>query len=308
MTFGFSVLNVPVASLLQNFEGFLAFGVMSRWRNSLPEDVILYIHHTSHSRTGLGMKNIYETANWSLRQGDEGVNKRIKQKNIFFWLLLHRPAVTISLTFHIYSSYHTDPGLQLGDRAPLIGLLLWTFWHFIYLGTKATGDSYHDWLQAAHSNQHLTNQRQAFIFKNTDLINRWLIYPANFAIKLFLNDACKSEILPRHLIFSFNGLFFEMKAPPKTDPGGLSWELPLFPGQFFVCRVGADTELMFIQGGSAPRSNPLPPFIYHFSRKRYPFRIPSIDKWYRCHVPCWELCIPFNCCKCTIHVLNRNQS
>ena len=254
------------------------------------------------------MKNIYETANWSLRQGDEGVNKRIKQKNIFFWLLLHRPAVTISLTFHIYSSYRTDPGLQLGDRAPLIGLLLWTFWHFIYLGTKATGDTYHDWLQAAHSNQHLTNQRQAFIFKNTDLINRWLMYPANFAIKLFLNDACKSEILPRHLIFSFNGLFFEMKAPPKTDPGGLSWELPLPPGQFFVCRVGADTELMFIQGGSAPRSNPLPPFIYHFSRKRYPFRIPSIDKWYPCHTPCLELCIPFKCCKCTIHVLNRNQS
>ena len=83
MSFGFSVLNVPVASLLQNFEGFLAFGVMSRWRNSLPEDVILYIHHTSHSRTGLGMKNIYETANWSLRQGDEGVNKRIKQKKYF---------------------------------------------------------------------------------------------------------------------------------------------------------------------------------------------------------------------------------
>ena len=214
---------------------------MSRWRNSLPEDVILYIHHTSHSRTGLGMKNIYETANWSLRQGDEGVNKRIKQKNIFFWLLLHRPAVTISLTFHIYSSYRTDPGLQLGDRAPLIGLLLWTFWHFIYLGTKATGDTYHDWLQAAHSNQHLTNQRQAFTFKNTDLINRWLIYPANFAIKLSLNDACKSEILPRHLIFSSNGLFFEMKAPPKTDPGGLSWELPLPPVNFSF--VGSEPTL-----------------------------------------------------------------
>ena len=152
---------------------------------------------------------------------------------MFFWLLLHRLAVTISLTFHIYSSYRTDPGLQLRDPAPLIGLLLWTFWHIIYLGTKATGDTYHDWLQAAHSNQHLTNQRQAFIFKNTDLINRWLVYPANFAIKLFLNDAYNSEILPRHLIFSFNGLFFEMKAPPKTDPGGLSWELPLSPGQIF---------------------------------------------------------------------------
>ena len=26
----------------------------------------------------------------------------------------------------------TDPGLQLGDPAPLIGLFLWTFWHFIH--------------------------------------------------------------------------------------------------------------------------------------------------------------------------------
>ena len=37
-----------------------------------------------------------------------------------------------------------------------------------------------------------------------------------------------------------------------------------------------------------------------FSRKRYPFRIPSIDKWYLFHI-CLELCIPFNCCKCTIY-------
>ena len=37
-----------------------------------------------------------------------------------------------------------------------------------------------------------------------------------------------------------------------------------------------------------------------FSRKRYPFRIPSIDKWYLLHI-CLELCIPFNCCKCTIY-------
>ena len=53
--------------------------------------------------------------------------------------------------------------------------------------------------------------------------------------------------------------------------------------------------------GEAPPRGPTPyPFIYHFSRKRYPFRIPSIDKWYPFHIPCLELCIPFNCCKCTV--------
>ena len=33
---------------------------------------------------------------------------------------------------------------------------------------------------------------------------------------------------------------------------------------------------------------------------RYPFHIPSIDKWYPFHIPCLELCFPFNCCKCTV--------
>ena len=42
------------------------------------------------------------------------------------------------------------------------------------------------------------------------------------------------------------------------------------------------------------------PFMYHFSRKRYPFHIPSIDKWYTFHIPCLRLCIPVNCCKCTV--------
>ena len=42
---------------------------------------------------------------------------------------------------------------------------------------------------------------------------------------------------------------------------------------------GVCTQQMFIRGSSAPRSNPLPIYI-PFSRKRYPFHIPSIDKWY----------------------------
>ena len=51
--------------------------------------------------------------------------------------------------------------------------------------------------------------------------------------------------------------------------------------------------------------NPTPyPFIYHFSRKRYPFRIPSIsDKWCHFHIPCLELCIPS-----VFFFLHRNQS
>ena len=53
--------------------------------------------------------------------------------------------------------------------------------------------------------------------------------------------------------------------------------------------------------GEAPPRGPTPyPFIYHFSRERYPFRTPSIDKWYPFYIPCLQLCISFNCCKCAV--------
>ena len=53
------------------------------------------------------------------------------------------------------------------------------------------------------------------------------------------------------------------------------------------------------RGYSALRFCPLP-FYTAFSQKRYPFHIPSIDKWHHFHIPSLELCILFNCCKCTV--------
>ena len=58
------------------------------------------------------------------------------------------------------------------------------------------------------------------------------------------------------------------------------------------------TQQLFIREGSAPKSNPLPFIFLSFLRKSYPFRIPSVDKWYLAvQIPCLELCIPFNCWK-----------
>ena len=48
-------------------------------------------------------------------------------------------------------------------------------------------------------------------------------------------------------------------------------------------------------------------FIYHFSWKRYRFHIPFIDKWHPFPIPCLELCIPFNCCECTVFLTGINQ-
>ena len=59
--------------------------------------------------------------------------------------------------------------------------------------------------------------------------------------------------------------------------------------------------------GKAPSQSPTPfPFKYHFSRKSYPFRIPSsIDKWYPFHIPCLELSIPFTAVNALYLILNR---
>ena len=54
-----------------------------------------------------------------------------------------------------------------------------------------------------------------------------------------------------------------------------------------------------VYGEALPRDPTPYTFINHFSCKRYPFRLPSFDKWYQFHRPYLELRIPFNCCNCT---------
>ena len=64
-------------------------------------------------------------------------------------------------------------------------------------------------------------------------------------------------------------------------------------------RGGGGEALTKILYREAPPQSPTPyRFIYHFSR--YPFCIPSIDKWYPFYIRCLELYNPFNCCKCTV--------
>ena len=57
----------------------------------------------------------------------------------------------------------------------------------------------------------------------------------------------------------------------------------------------------------ASRSNPLPFYIPFFTKK-LPLRIPSIDKWHLIHIPCLELCISFQCYKCTVFWIGINHT
>ena len=61
---------------------------------------------------------------------------------------------------------------------------------------------------------------------------------------------------------------------------------------FITRKTPGGTQQIFIWGGLATRSNLLI-FLFHFSRKRYPFRILSIDKYYPFPIPYLVLCIPF---------------
>ena len=59
---------------------------------------------------------------------------------IFCFILLFtsssscRKEGSVAVLYFSTSCYFTDPGLHLGDPAPLIGLSLWTCWYFIYFG------------------------------------------------------------------------------------------------------------------------------------------------------------------------------
>ena len=61
---------------------------------------------------------------------------------------------------------------------------------------------------------------------------------------------------------------------------------------------GRGDSINVYTGRLRPEVQPLTLFnIRRFSQKRYPFCIPSIDKWYPFHIPCLEFCILCNCCK-----------
>ena len=46
-------------------------------------------------------------------------------------------------------------------------------------------------------------------------------------------------------------------------------------------------------------------YTRQFWKKRYPFRVHSIDKWYPFHILSLDLCIPFDCCECNVYKQNR---
>ena len=101
-------------------------------------------------------------------------------------------------------------------------------------------------------------------------------------------------------IFSKTQIDFEIsKGQPRSTRYDFSIRTTAPPGGWGVLNK-------FLYGVAPSQSPTLFPFIYHFSRKRYPFRIPSsIDKWYPFHIPCLELSIPFTAVNALYLILNR---
>ena len=66
---------------------------------------------------------------------------------------------------------------------------------------------------------------------------------------------------------------------------------------------GRHSTNFYTRTGSAPSSNPLQlPFYVPFFTRKVPLSCTFYWQilWYPFHIPCLELCIPFNCCKCTV--------
>ena len=61
----------------------------------------------------------------------------------------------------------------------------------------------------------------------------------------------------------------------------------------FSPRVGGGWAVNKFTGRLRSEVQPVTLFVYYFSRKRSPFRVPSIDKYYSFHIPCLELLHPF---------------
>ena len=74
-------------------------------------------------------------------------------------------------------------------------------------------------------------------------------------------------------------------------------------GELVQCYVHVHVSCL----GGAPPQGPTPyPLIYHFWQERYPFHKPT-GKWYLFHMSTLEICIPFNCCKCSVFWLWINH-
>lgn len=56
---------------------------------------------------------------------------------------------------------------------------------------------------------------------------------------------------------------------------------------------GEGGSLKFYTKRLRPREQPLTLCMYRFRQKRYPFCIPSSNKWYPFHIPNFERCIQF---------------
>ena len=103
--------------------------------------------------------------------------------------------------------------------------------------------------------------------------------------------------------------------------GTCCWQAHLFSAYFMMPFIATCSALLYfnwwvgpmlrtctcIMSGGAPPQGPTPyPLIYHFWQERYPFHKPT-GKWYLFHMSTLEICIPFNCCKCSVFWLWINH-
>ena len=104
-----------------------------------------YLHNLTVRGTAILLNNMKRQTVLTARRWRSKHWKK-KTKNIFkhlyfmfysfLYFFIALPQGSVCRVIFFYKFNCTDPGLQLGDPAPLIGLLLWTCWHFIYFAER----------------------------------------------------------------------------------------------------------------------------------------------------------------------------
>ena len=94
--------------------------------------------------------------------------------------------------------------------------------------------------------------------------------------------------------------------PPRSTPRPSALQTALYRLSYSCCGNypgggrGWCWSIKFYTWRLRPEVGPTPyPFTYHFWLKRYPFPMPSFDKWHPFLITNLEFCIPFNQCKGT---------
>ena len=139
-----------------------------------------------------------------------------------------------------------------------------------------------------------SHENPADIMLNKAYVNSFCLLPC-------MKPKCRQKILTRTSVFVVSDLqlqYLQMSGNISRTLINSEMLLTIItPCSVGTAKIEGPGVLNKILYREAPPRGPTPyHFIYHFWQKRYSL----YWQWYPFHMPSLKLCIPLNCCKCTV--------